>query len=134
VATGLNPNTYTVTAYDIGTGCYKDSIVTFLSLIPLTGNLHNQNTLKCNSVNTGTAYFSNLSGGSGNENYVWNNGASTYTNSSPNNLSAGTWSVTVADALTGCQIFSVFTITQPPALTLNVASTDQNICTGYNFT
>src|SRR5690606_14973330 len=36
VATGLNPNTYTVTAYDIGTGCYKDSIVTFSSLIPLT--------------------------------------------------------------------------------------------------
>ncbi|MBX3164655.1 MAG: hypothetical protein KF900_09240, partial [Bacteroidetes bacterium] len=54
VATGLNPNTYTVTAYDIGTGCYKDSIVTFSSLIPLTGNLHNQNTLLCNSVNTGT--------------------------------------------------------------------------------
>ncbi|MBX3162904.1 MAG: gliding motility-associated C-terminal domain-containing protein [Bacteroidetes bacterium] len=134
VAVGLNPNTYTVTAYDIGTGCYKDSIVTFSSLIPLTGNLHNQNTLKCNSVNTGTAYFTNLSGGSGNENYFWNNGVTTHTNASPNNLSAGNWSVTVADALTGCQIYSVFTITQPPALTLNVASTDLNICTGYNFT
>src|SRR5690606_20368722 len=31
-------------------------------------------------------------------------------------------------------IFSVFSITQPPALTLNVSSSSQSICTGYNFT
>src|SRR5690606_411449 len=34
VATGLSPNTYTVSTYDSGTACYKDSIVTFSSLIP----------------------------------------------------------------------------------------------------
>ncbi|MBX3165181.1 MAG: gliding motility-associated C-terminal domain-containing protein [Bacteroidetes bacterium] len=134
VATGLSPNTYTVSTYDIGTACYKDSIVTFSSLIPLTGNLHHQSALKCNSVNTGTAYFTNLSGGSGNENYVWNNGvAPIITNPSPNNLSAGTWSVSVADALTGCQVYSVFTITQPPALTLNLSSSDAAICVNYSI-
>ncbi|MBX3165504.1 MAG: gliding motility-associated C-terminal domain-containing protein [Bacteroidetes bacterium] len=134
VAINLNPNTYTVFVHDVGTGCYTDSMVTFSPLVPLTGNLNHTGSFLCHGATTGTANFSNLNGGSGNENYVWSNGVTTHTNFSPNNLSAGNWSVTVSDALTGCQIFSVFTITQPPALTLNVASSNANICTGYNFT
>lgn len=134
VALNLNPNTYTVTVRDVNTNCVVDSSVTFSSPIPLTGNLNYQNILHCNSVNTGTAYFSNLAGGSGTENYIWSSATNTYTNALPNNLHAATWSVTVGDALTGCQIFSVFTVTQPPAVTLNIASTSQSICTAYNVT
>lgn len=133
MATGLTPATYTLTTFDNGTGCVSTATTLFTSLIPLTGNLSNSSSITCNGASTGTANVSNFAGGSGNVNYIWTNGVNSYTNAFPQNLSAGQWSMNIVDALTGCPVFSVFTITQPPALTLQVSSNTPSACVGTNI-
>lgn len=130
VASGLNPGTYTLTVQDVGTGCFSTGTTTFTSLVPLTGSLVNSSSLACNGVNTGTAMYINISGGSALQLYNWSNGITTLTTPSVSGLSAGVWSVTVTDALTGCLINNTFVITQPPALTLNVSSPSPTVCAG----
>ncbi len=134
IANNLNPGTYTLTTFDFGTGCISTATTVFTSLVPLTGNLNFSPALLCNGINLGTATFTNIAGGSGLENYFWSNGTQTTAIASPTNLSVGQWSVTVVDALTACQIFSVFTITQPPTLTLNIVASSPTSCAGTNIT
>ena len=133
VATGLSPLTYTIEVFDTGTGCTSFSTTTFTSLIPLTGNLNNTSSLTCNSVNTATAFFSNLAGGSPNQNYFWTDGTMSYSTPTVNTLGAGSWTATVTDALTSCQIFSVFTITQPPAITVSIVADTPTACVATNI-
>ena len=128
----LNPNTYSLTVFDAGTGCTSTATTLFTSLIPLTGNI-NSGSLTCHGVSTGSANATNLAGGSGTEHYLWSNGINSYTVPNPQNLSAGNWSATVTDALTGCQVFSVLAISQPPALTLNIAANTLTNCAGTNI-
>ena len=130
VATGLIPNTYTLTVFDVGNGCTTSSISVFNSLVPLTGSLVNTPSLACNGASTGSAAVLNLSGGSGSQNYAWSNGVTTFTASSPGNLSAGQWSLSVTDALTACQVNSVFVITQAPAATLSIVASSPSLCAG----
>ena len=134
VATNLIPGSYSVSIFDIGANLNYTSSVVFNPPIPLTGSVTATNSFVCSGQNTGTATVMNISGGSGTQNYLWSNGAITYTNPSPTNLTAGQWSVTVTDALTACQINSVFTITQPPALTLNIATSSPTTCAGTSIT
>ena len=136
VATGLNPGTHTIYFYDANNNLTYTQTTNFIPLIPLTGTLANTPSLSCNAANNGTATVHSLAGGSGSQFYHWSNGSSTFSSSSVFSLSAGQWSVTVTDSLTACQIFSVFTITQPPALTLNIASSSPSTCLGtaINFT
>lgn len=133
VAQGLNPNTYTVSVYDAGTGCLTDTTTTFTSLIPLTGSLISSGTVSCNAGSNGVASFTNIAGGSGNQNYLWTNGTIILTTNTVNTLSAGQWSVTVTDALTACQVNSVFTITEPPAATLNLSASQNSVCLGSSI-
>lgn len=133
VANGLNPGTYTLTVQDLGTGCLSTGTTTFTSLVPLTGSLVSSPSLACNGVNTGTAGYINISGGSALQLYSWSNGVTTLTTPTVSGLSAGLWSVTVTDALTGCLINNTFVITQPPALTLNVTSPSPTLCASSNM-
>jgi gliding motility-associated-like protein len=128
VAQSLNPNTYTVTIFDSGTGCTTNTTTSFTSLIPLSGSLMNSGTVSCNGGSNGIASFSNIAGGSATQNYLWTNGSTTLSSASPTNLTSGSWSVTVTDALTGCPIFSLFTISQPPALTLQITAGSPSAC------
>ncbi len=130
VVSGLSPGTYSIHVLDNGNGCISDSTVTFSPLIPLTGNIVSTNSVACFSANTGTGSITNLAGGSGTQNYLWTNSTTNYTTAFTNSLVAGNWSVTVTDALTGCQVFSVFTITQPPATTLNITANTSTSCAG----
>lgn len=130
VATGLSPGTYTLTVFDFGNNFTYTATTLFTSLVPLTGNLNNTSSITCNGASTGTANFTNLAGGSGNEVYAWTNGSVTYTNPLVSTLSAGLWSVTVSDALTGCNIFQVFYISQPPAQNLLLSSNTPTACAG----
>ncbi len=138
VATGLMPGTHTVNFFDPANNSFFTHTVNFTSLIPLTGSLAHSPSITCNAAPTGTAIFTNLAGGSGTEIYQWSNGALSFSSNAEfiSTLTGGQWSVTVTDALTACQIFSVFTITQPPALTLNIASSSPSTCLGtsINFT
>jgi gliding motility-associated-like protein len=130
VANSLNPGSYTLTVRDIGTGCVSTATTVFTSLIPLTGNLNNTPGLTCYGVNTGTANYTNLAGGSPMQNYLWSNGASSFNTSNPTGLGAGNWTATVTDALTGCVLSNTFTITQPPALAMNMSSSSPTACAG----
>ena len=130
IANNLNTSIYTITVFDAGTGCITTATTQYTPLTPLTGQLNNDTILLCHNIPTGAAHFTNLANGSGTEFYLWDNGTTTYTASSPSNLNIGTWSVTVSDALTACQIFSVFTITQPPALSLTISSPSPTTCVG----
>ncbi|HQQ94616.1 MAG TPA: hypothetical protein PLQ93_08690, partial [Bacteroidia bacterium] len=130
VVNGLNPNTYSIIVHDLGTGCSTSTVQVFNSLIPLSGILANSQSITCPGASSGTAAVLNISGGSASQNYLWTNGTMSTSVSSPTNLSAGQWTVTVTDALTACQINSVFTILQPPANTLVISASSASICAG----
>ena len=134
VATGLSPGTYTLTVFDFGNNFTYTASTVFTSLIPLTGNLNNSSSITCHGASTGTANFTNFAGGSPVQNYLWSNGTNSYTVANPTTLSAGLWSVTVTDALTGCLINSVFFILQPPALNLNLSASTATACVNTSIT
>lgn len=128
VATNLTPGSYTLIVLDAGTGCTSVGTTTFTSLIPLNGDLINTSSITCFGAGTGTAAIQNITGGSANQNYAWSNGIVTYTNPSPSNLSAGNWSINLTDALTGCLVYSVFTITQPLPFTFSIGANSASVC------
>ena len=132
----LIPGTYTILAQSQALNVNATPTVVFNPLVPLTGSLSCTQSFVCNGQITGTAAVLNLSGGSANQNFLWTNGTQSTSVANPTNLAAGNWSVSVTDALTACQINSVFTITQPPALTLNIAASSATACagTGISFT
>ena len=77
------------------------------------------NNVSCNGLNDGSISLS-VSGGTPAYTYLWTNGATT---ANINNLSAGTYTVTVTDA-NACNKTFNFTITQPDALVLAATTTD----------
>jgi hypothetical protein len=133
VATNLSPGTYTIFVHDAGNSITTSTTVVFTSTVPLTGTLSATASLTCFGINNGTATVNNLAGGSGNQYYLWTNGATNYTTSFVNTLSAGSWSVTVTDALTSCVINSVFPISQPPSSTLNLTASTPTACASTNI-
>lgn len=72
----------------------------------------------CNGGNTGSATVS-ATGGTPNFSYSWTGGA---TSATANNLSAGTYNVTVTDAA-GCTATATQTVTQPTALSISAVVT-----------
>ncbi len=133
VANGLSPGSYTITVFDFGNNFTYTSQIAFTSLIPLTGTVVHSNSLACFAVSNGTGAAINISGGSGSENYIWSNGIITHTASNPNNLSAGLWSVTVTDALTGCTINDLFIITQAPQQFPSIVASSPTTCAGTSI-
>ena len=133
VATGLSPGTYTITVFDFGNNYTYTATTLFTSLIPLTGTLNYAGSVTCNGASTATANVTNIGGGSGTVNYIWASLTTTYTSPTPS-LSAGIWSVSVTDALTGCDINQSFFISQPPPLNLVLSSTSPTTCAGTSVT
>jgi gliding motility-associated-like protein len=132
-ATGLIPGTHTILVFDAFTGSTHSATETFLPLLPLTGGLAHTPSFACYGAATASAAIVNLSGGSGNQTYQWTNGNSTLTVPSPTNLSGGTWTVTVTDALTFCKVTHVFMVLQPPAMTVLIAANTPSSCAGRNI-
>lgn len=118
-ATGLPAGTYTVIATD-NFGCSATATVTLvnppLMLVNITGN-----NLSCNSANDGSA-TANVSGGTQPYTFDWNTNPD-QTTQIAENLPAGNYSVLVTDS-NGCVATAGTTITQPPAITLSVSSTN----------
>ncbi len=124
-ATNLTTGTYTVTATD-DLGCTgtaeaevtldPEGVWLMFSSTPVT----------CNGGSDGTAYVSVMTGVAP-YTYIWNDPAGT-TNSSPVNLSAGQYTVTVTDS-NGCSNYGPVTITEPTAIVL-VSSTTNETCFG----
>src|SRR5690606_24504608 len=105
VANGLVPGTYTILIFDGGNNTTYTTTTLLTSTQSFTGSVNNTS-VSCKGVSDATATVSGITGGSGNQYYLWSNGSTTYTSQSVLNLSTGSWSVTVTDALTSCQ-FSV---------------------------
>jgi gliding motility-associated-like protein len=116
-ATGLVAGTYTVVVTDAN-GCTAQTTVTITQPAVLAGTTTQVDVL-CNGNNTGSATV-NPTGGTTPYTYLWNPGGQT--NATATGLTAGTYTVTVADA-NGCNITLNVTITQPTALNATMATT-----------
>ena len=111
----LIPNTYTVTVTD-GDGCTKSGSVSITK--PTALGLSTSNTaVSCKNGNTGSV-TANPSGGTSPYSYAWSNGATTQT---VNNLTAGTYNVTITDA-NRCTKTGSATVTEPTELMLTSSS------------
>ncbi|MDB4438789.1 SpaA isopeptide-forming pilin-related protein [bacterium] len=116
--TGLAEGNYSVTVTDVASGCTTSCSVT----------ISGSNTISCNATGTnascgqsnGTATVS-VSSGSGNYTYLWNTNNNTQ---SIYGLDAGTYSVTVTDATTGCTTNCSVFISESSAPTCNASSTN----------
>ena len=117
-ATGLCAGDYTCTVTNNG-NCIRTITVSILSPPTLT-TAPTQTNLACNAACIGAINI-NPSGGTGAYTYSWVPAAPT--TSVITNLCAGAYSYTVTDAL-GCKSSNTITITQPPATTLTVVSTN----------
>ena len=104
----LNAGTYTVTVTD-SVGCIvSDPPITIVQINDLQVNNTSFNNLKCHDDTNGFINVTVLNGLSPN-NYEWSTGATT---EDLNNLTAGTYSVTVSDA-GGCTASDTVVITAP---------------------
>ena len=132
VASGLAPGNYTLITQSGNLSFPYSSTFTLSSPVPLTGQLSSQFSLSCFAASNGTAGYTNLSGGSAVQHFTWSNGNTTYTANTPSiaSLSAGVWSVSVRDSLTGCVINDAFMILQPSVITPVVSTSQATICAG----
>ncbi len=106
--TGLSAGTYTVTATDSANGCTGITSVTVgnmtsTSALTVMASATGEN---CGSAD-GTATVTNTTGGSGNYSYAWSNGMS---GASIMGLTAGTYTVTATDNMTGCSGMTTVTV------------------------
>lgn len=120
VLTGLNAGTYTVTVSD-GT-CSAVGVNTFQIIEPaaLDASLTINSNVSCFGGNNGQATYS-VNGGTGAYSYTWTGSAST--TSVATTLTAGVYTVTVADAQ-GCTAVTPFTITSPPVFDATLTATN----------
>ena len=127
----LTPGTYNVTVTDAN-GCPDTANFTITEPDELiaTGTLSDNNGfgISCNGANDGAIDLS-VTGGTPNYTYAWTkDGDNTYSATSQDveNLTPGTYNVTVTDA-NGCPDTASFTITEPVELTIADAGLDTAI-------
>lgn len=124
----LCAGTYTVTITDSNLCVQVDSFVVGQST-PLTATIGVTN-ISCSSSCSGMAYVT-ISSGTGPYTIQWND-PSGQTNDTATALCAGTYTVSITDAL-GCTLSLDTTITATPAVSANAVITDAtcNLCDGF---
>jgi|GEM_PF-1686113 len=115
ITTG-NPSAYANYFWD-------DIAVLAPSTRPLSVSAFNTN-ISCNGLANGTATI-NATGGSGTYNYSWLPGG--YTTSTVNNLGAGTYTISISDAICNSNTVSI-TIVDPPPLTVSLTANTYTVC------
>lgn len=116
VINNLTAGTYTVTATDAN-GCTAVDQVTVSGSSNLTVNATGS-AVSCFNGTNGSA-TATAAGATGTVTYQWSNGGTSQT---INNLSAGTYFVTVTDQGSGCTAFTSAFVSQPTQVTLTVTS------------
>jgi len=124
--TNLSMGTYTVTVTD-NAGCTGTNRVTITQPAALTVNATVTNET-CNSMNDGTA-TAIVSGGTSAYTYLWQPGA--LTSAGINNLSNGTYTLTVTDSK-GCLKVTNAVIAEPAPLTVSFSSQSNVSCFAGN--
>jgi len=126
-ATNLSANSYTVTVTD-SSGCSATTTVNVNDTLGPSVSVTVNSNASCNGNNDGSA-VATVSGGQSPYSFSWNpNGG---TNSSVNNLDAGTHTVTVTDS-NGCVSSASAIITEPSPITLTVLSQTDLSCYGFS--
>ncbi|MFN4233283.1 MAG: T9SS type B sorting domain-containing protein [Bacteroidia bacterium] len=123
-ATGLAAGTYVVTVTDQN-GCQDTANVIITTIGGPTINVVTQNNVSCNGGSDGSITVS-ASGANPPYSYLWSPTGGNA--STANNLSAGTYTVTVTDSL-GCVSVQTFTISQPNPIVPNATTTPANCAT-----
>jgi large repetitive protein len=126
--TGLSVGIYSVTATDAN-GCQVSSSVTINQPSALSA-LASKTDVLCNGQANGFATVQ-ASGGTGAYSYSWNPPVGS--GATINNLIAGTYNITVVDAL-GCTIATSATVNEPAILTSTITSTPVSCKGGVNGT
>ena len=121
--TGLSAQVYTLTVSDAA-GCTATATYTPTQPQQISSTIVST-PVSCFGGNNGTANVT-TSGGTGNLNFVWAPGGST--SSSPSNLTAGGYTVTITDA-NGCTSSNTILIAQPSAVSSSTISTNVS-CNG----
>lgn len=116
---GLSAGTYDLTVTDAN-GCAFYSAATVVEPSDLNSSAVVSD-VTCNGAATGEINFS-VSGGTVPYEFLWSNGMNS---EDLMNLSMGDYSVTVTDE-NGCQIFDMYTITQPAAIEISAAVTAES--------
>ena len=126
----LSEGTYQLTVTDAA-GCTHSLPVSINALSATSGATD----ITCHGANNGSIDLT-ISGGAPSYTYEWDNGATGTLNSAPytilrNNLSGGTYQVSIAD-VNGCgEVFS-YTITEPDVLIVSADSVTNVSCFGGN--
>ena len=128
-AINLCAGTYNVVITD-AVGCDDTAAVTIIEPPALISSISGSTNASCNGVCDGDAMASAV-GGTLPYSFQWDD-PSFQTNDTATGLCAGTYNVVVTDA-NGCDDTSTVTITEPPAITLILGSTDA-ICGDTNGT
>ncbi|HYD21862.1 MAG TPA: gliding motility-associated C-terminal domain-containing protein [Flavipsychrobacter sp.] len=122
-SSNLGAGTFTVNVTDAN-GCTGAAAVVITQSASLTLNIASDD-ISCNGAGDGSATVY-VSTGTLPYTYNWSNGGTT---SSVNNLLAGTYTVTVTDAI-NCQGTATVTITEPAALDATILSSSDVLCYG----
>ena len=129
--TGLTAGTWTCTVTDANS-CTVTQTVTITQPPALSVTLGSQTNVSCNGGNNGAASMNTPTGGTAPYNYNWTPGNPLGDGTaSVTGLTAGTWTCTVTDA-NSCTVTQTVTITQPPALSVTLASQTNVSCNGGN--
>ncbi len=124
VASPVNTTTYTVTVTSSATGCVNtDQVVVTVNDVPMISA--STSDVLCFGGSNGSAMIS--VSGTGTYTYSWTSGG---TASTENNLAAGSYTVIVTDAVTGCMNQGSVVISQPAMLTVSVPNDSVSGCTG----
>jgi len=130
-ANNLTAGNYTLTVTD-GHGCNALQNVDITQPVAVLGiNIATHTDVSCNRGNNGSAASFAATGGTSPYIYTWSNGSANLTD---NGLSAGTYTISVADNH-GCSATStIVTITQPQVLGITMASHTDISCYEGNST
>ncbi len=123
---GMNGYLYRCITYNGTIACFTNSSQATLTISNINTSTASQTNVACNGGNTGSATII-PTGGIAPYTYSWS--PSGGTGSTASGLSAGSYTVTVTDNI-GCTATRNYTITQPPALTLNPNSQTNIACNG----
>ncbi len=124
IASPSSTETYTLQASN---GCGTDTAAVTVTVYPQINLNIDFTDISCAGANDGTA-TAVVTGGDGNPVYSWTP-AGSGNQPALSNLGPGTYTATVVDGA-NCQDTAQVTLSQPPALNVNVASVQDNDCFG----
>nr|MBK9649778.1 PKD domain-containing protein [Bacteroidota bacterium] len=126
---GLTSGEYTVTVTD-GNGCTIECTYTITEPLPITFTAAACANVSCFGGNDGKACVTNVLGGTAPYTYQWNT-LPAQTTAQATGLTAGTWTVTITDAM-GCMVMGDVVITQPAAALSITGIVTNTTCNGGN--